>query len=151
MRSRNSQRKSYQQKKVRKSASRNTVARSLFRCLRNMPNVRTVGNKNCLLISLFSYSGPNISLSIYAATLKLNSRCAQKRKVSVTVTQFSFKPYSVAEFKFTFPIFCRAFFSVVRQMPGYKSQRWGKARTSQFFSFYCYVCSILCILRTVCV
>jgi hypothetical protein len=47
--------------------------------------------------------------------------------------------------------------SVVRQMPGYNSQRRGTARTSQvfpcncFFPCSCYVCSVLCILCTVCV
>jgi hypothetical protein len=35
--------------------------------------------------------------------------------------------------------FFRAFSSVARQMPGYNSQRLGTARTSQIFSFYCYV------------
>jgi hypothetical protein len=59
------------------------------------------------------------------------------------------------------------FSSVVRQMPGYNSQRRGIASTSQFTSQFfscnyffplvffppcnCYVCSVLCILCTVCV
>jgi hypothetical protein len=39
--------------------------------------------------------------------------------------------------------FFRAFYSVVRQMPGYKSQRRGTARISQIsYFFYCYVCLI---------
>jgi hypothetical protein len=44
-----------------------------------------------------------------------------------------------------------AFSLVVRQMPGYNSQRWGTARNSQIFSVYCYICSVLRILCTVCV
>jgi hypothetical protein len=40
----------------------------------------------------------------------------------------------------------RAFSLVVRQMPRFNSQRRGTAGTSQF---YCYVCSVLCILYTV--
>jgi ferredoxin len=44
------------------------------------------------------------------------------------------------------------FFSVVRPMRGYNSQRRGTAGTSQFFFlFNWYVCSVLCILCTVCV
>jgi magnesium-transporting ATPase (P-type) len=51
------------------------------------------------------------------------------------------------------------FFLSLKQMPRYNSQRRGKTRTSQifsfycyvFFSFYCYVCSVLCVLCTVCV
>jgi hypothetical protein len=39
--------------------------------------------------------------------------------------------------------FLQVFPSVVRQMPGYNSQRWCTARTYQFFYFY-YVCSVLC-------
>jgi hypothetical protein len=44
------------------------------------------------------------------------------------------------------------FSSVVRQMPGYNSQRRGTAHGPHFpfFSFY-YVCSVPCILCTVCV
>jgi hypothetical protein len=47
--------------------------------------------------------------------------------------------------------FFLCFSSVVRQKPGYNSQRLGTTRTSQFFSFYCYVFSVLRILCTVCV
>jgi hypothetical protein len=45
------------------------------------------------------------------------------------------------------------FSSVVKQMPGYNSQRRGTARTSQIsFKFFdCYVCSVRCILCTDCV
>jgi hypothetical protein len=54
------------------------------------------------------------------------------------------------------------FSSVVRQMPEYNSQTRGTARTSQISFkfvdcyvrsnfFYCYACSVLCILCTVCV
>jgi hypothetical protein len=38
--------------------------------------------------------------------------------------------------------FFRAFSSVVRQMPGYNSQRQGTAQTSQIFFLYCYVCGL---------
>jgi hypothetical protein len=46
--------------------------------------------------------------------------------------------------------FLRAFSSVVRQMPGYNSQRRGTARTSQFFSCYCYVCMFRSVYSVYC-
>jgi hypothetical protein len=55
----------------------------------------------------------------------------------------------VGQFSTTLTGFSVLFSWVVIQMPRYNSKRQGTVRNSQFFSFCCYVCSVLCILCTV--
>jgi hypothetical protein len=102
--------------------------------------------------------------SVLLCICSVLSHCAVLCTVCVWVCTVLLPPGYRGTFRIPKPRFFRAFSSVVRQIPGYNLQRQTRSALpnlvpklfpnfSSCFSFLCncYVCSILCILCTVCV